>query len=81
VVIDDFEVPWDRGYRYDDFGPGAKIGIDLLPQLEQFDCYLPSDPATSETGMRCGCAVLAPVSERERLAACPSLRRWEGSTE
>jgi hypothetical protein len=74
LMIDDFQVPWDDGYGYDDYGHGAKIGIEILPPLDGFDCYLPSDPANAETGMRRGCAVLVPASERKRMASCPYLR-------
>src|SRR5262249_49737440 len=30
VIIDDFEVPGDPGYEFDDYGPGQRLSLDLL---------------------------------------------------
>lgn len=78
VVIDDFRVPWDAGYGYDDYGPERVIEMALLPPIPGFDVYLPSGPASSETGKRRGWAVLVPAADRATMAGAPGLRRWTG---
>jgi hypothetical protein len=76
VVIDDFEVPGDPGYGFDDYGPGARIGLDLIGPPDGLDCYLPNVPADQETGARRGWAVLAPTIDRPTMAECPGVARW-----
>ena len=31
VMVDDFQVPGDSGYAYDDYGPGLALTEDYLP--------------------------------------------------
>ena len=51
-VIDDFQVPGDTGYRFDDYGPGNRLVLDLLHHLDRpdFRFYFPTLPAHDETG-------------------------------
>ena len=68
VMIDDFQVPGDAGYAYDDYGPGrALIGSYVAPAVERFDlvALYPTLPSIRETGAKRGCVVLA---SRERWA-------------
>ncbi len=63
VLIDDFEVPGDAGYKFDDYGP--KTGrLDLaliadLPGAYDMDIHFPATPATEESGRKCGWVVLS----------------------
>jgi hypothetical protein len=70
VMIDDFRVPDDDGYGYDDYGPGAVLSKELLPHdaLRGWSLLYPSAPSGAETGHRRGCCVLC----------CPQLGtpRW-----
>jgi hypothetical protein len=62
VMIDDFQVPWDEGYAYDDYGCGKALTREYIaPMVESFGlvCFYPSVPARAETGARAGCVVLA----------------------
>lgn len=62
VMIDDFQVPGDSGYFFDDYGPGAALTLDYLPKsvLSQCSVFFPNTPSTNETGDRKrGCVVLA----------------------
>lgn len=61
IVIDDFRVPDDSGYGFDDYGPGGTLEASYLPlhDLEGWRVFYPSSPAESETGARRGCCVLA----------------------
>jgi hypothetical protein len=58
VVVDDFAVPGDRGYGYDDYGPGKALVEDCLPPLPGWALYYPTAPSEAETGERRGCCVL-----------------------
>jgi hypothetical protein len=35
VIIDDFQVPDDSGYGFDDYGPGKALTLDLLRDLDR----------------------------------------------
>ena len=61
VMIDDFKVPFDAGYGYDDYGPDKALTADYGTQaMHQHGLYAfyPSTPAIEETGARRGCVVL-----------------------
>lgn len=78
VMIDDFRVPDDPGYEYDDYGPGRTLDVDYVrPAVERFGLrgFLPACPAVEETGFRRGTFMLAGTTAG-RLAACPLLREW-----
>jgi hypothetical protein len=60
VMIDDFAVPGDPGYGFDDYGPevGA-LTADLLPaELADWSLYYPTFSSDAESGRRRGCCVL-----------------------
>ncbi|HET9948228.1 MAG TPA: class I SAM-dependent methyltransferase [Longimicrobiales bacterium] len=77
VMIDDFEVPGDPGYRFDDFGPG--FTADLLPPRSLMRRFYPAIPSAEETGHRRGCVVLAMRGPWvERLSRIPALREDAG---
>ena len=67
IMIDDFQVPDDPGYGFDDYGPGQRLTPDYLPLAEMGDVELlfPTCPSSAEGGLRRGCAVIA---SRERAA-------------
>jgi len=78
AVIDDFEVPDDPAYGYDDYGPGNALRPEYLSA-----CGFPMDrlrvPTLSgarESGARRGCVVLGSLGRvDDALAAIPLLRR------
>lgn len=77
-VIDDFAVPDDPGYGFDDYGPGKRIDLEYLLQGRMdFAVFFPSVPSHDETGAKRGCVVatknkdLAQILERH-----PLLRHW-----
>ena len=62
VMIDDFAVPDDAGFGYDDYGPGKALNasyIASLVQAHRLAVFYPSADSQEETGMRRGCVVLA----------------------
>jgi hypothetical protein len=64
ILIDDFQVPGDPGYVYDDYGPGKALDGDYLKTCwaDGMKAYYPSTPAAEEsgspTGSRSGWVVL-----------------------
>jgi len=61
IVIDDFEVPFDPGYTFDDYGEGKRLCLALISKVrtEGIKIYFPKLPSTLETGARRGCCVIA----------------------
>ena len=62
VVIDDFEVPGDPGYQFDDYGAGKALTAEYISGIaERFELrsYYPATASTDETGAKRGCIVLA----------------------
>jgi hypothetical protein len=60
VMIDDFQVPDDQGYGYDDYGDGKALCLDYLALGDQphLQIYWPLLPSEEETSMRRGCVIL-----------------------
>lgn len=61
IMIDDFEVPDDPGYTFDDFGPGKRFSLALLGFLADRPepLFYPSARAEAETGSKRGAVVLS----------------------
>jgi len=60
IMIDDFEVPGDSGYRFDDYGQDKKLNLSYL-QLEKFsqvEVYFPALTSNEETGAKRGCVLI-----------------------
>jgi hypothetical protein len=59
IIVDDFKIPDDDGYEYDDYGPGKVICLDYLKNhgLGDFQAFFPAVSSAEETGMKRGCAV------------------------
>lgn len=76
VLIDDFQVPFDPGYGFDQYGD-QRLDIDLIRPVLPDDCavYFPSTPALEDTGYRRGSVVLCPPSLTSVLNGIPLLRR------
>jgi predicted O-methyltransferase YrrM/uncharacterized coiled-coil DUF342 family protein len=79
IMIDDFAVPWDAGYAFDDYGPGKALTIDLLARIENRGAalFFPTLPAEQETGARRGCAVIATAGVVAVIDELPELRRHD----
>lgn len=76
VVIDDFEVPDDAGYAFDDYGSGAALREEILPtEMESWCRLYPRLPSSDETGAHRGCVVLASSEwDTSELSASCGLR-------
>lgn len=76
VMVDDFEVPDDPGYGFDDYGAGKRLSHEILlgAGADDWGLFYPSTPSGRETGVRRGCAVIASPSLADVVAAVPGLR-------
>jgi hypothetical protein len=80
VMIDDFKVPFDEGYGYDDYGARKSLSAEFIePSVaaHSLQVFYPSTPSVLETGLRRGCAVIAskalPLSSLSRLRPAPQI--------
>jgi hypothetical protein len=78
VLIDDFKVPGDAGYGYDDYGERGTLDVELLRRgvTSGLVVYWPAAPSDAETGARRGWVVLGSAGPMdEALATLDTLRR------
>lgn len=75
IMIDDFEVPNDAGYGYDDYGPGKRLSLRDFPfHLDsRVACYFPARPSSRESGLRRGAIVLASFGLKPKLDSIDTL--------
>ena len=76
VMVDDFRVPFDTGYGYDDYGPCRSLTAELIEPTvaaHSLQVFYPSTTSAEETGARRGCVVIASTSVA--LASLPLLRQ------
>ena len=61
VVIDDFKVPSDSDYGFDDYGPGQVLDLEYINRcnIRKIIAFFPIVTGKWETGRRRGCIVLA----------------------
>jgi hypothetical protein len=80
IVIDDFEVPDDPGYGFDDYGSGKSLTAAYLPaDIRDWKLYYPVVASSAETGARRGSAFLASPRLAEAVDGVPSLRKADSS--
>jgi hypothetical protein len=81
VMIDDFRVPDDDGYGYDDYGDGKALTREYIAShVSQFELaeFYPRTPSSVESGAQRGCVVVARnPSLIDALTGVPLLRRWQ----
>ena len=76
VMIDDFQVPGDDGYGFDDYGSGRKLTESYLPagDLDGWQVFYPRAHSSEETGARRGCCVLVSPALFVQASEVASLR-------
>jgi hypothetical protein len=84
VLIDDFKVPDDSGYSFDNYGPGKSLELELLDGVipSGSRIFFPSLRSGEETGAARGCCVIA-TDAATRVAESKFLRgyfleQWAG---
>jgi predicted O-methyltransferase YrrM len=79
ILIDDFQVPDDAGYKYDDYGGGNALNMEYLSThgVSDFEIFFPKTLAEHETGLARGyCILTRNAMAAEKLAEFNLLRRW-----
>ncbi|MCF8262166.1 MAG: hypothetical protein K9J12_15420 [Melioribacteraceae bacterium] len=79
IMVDDFQVPDDEGYSFDNYGPGKKLSLELLDELdnEKIFIFFPKQSSELETGFKRGSVVLTNSKETaEKLNSVESLRSY-----
>lgn len=79
IMVDDFQVPDDPGYGYDDYGPGKRLTLEYVAtaRAPELSLYFPRTHSRWETGARRGCLVATADSVlATALDSAPLLRRW-----
>jgi hypothetical protein len=76
IMVDDFEVPDNSGYAYDDYGPGKSLSLRDFPfhKDNRMRVYFPSRPASRESGIRRGCVVLVSPDLKDAVDSLDCLR-------
>jgi hypothetical protein len=71
IMIDDFAVPGEPRYGFDDYGPGKVLRIEYLLHFVEagLSYFFPSLPADRETGKQRGCVVACRRPTDELLGA------------
>jgi hypothetical protein len=79
IMIDDFAVPGDEGYTYDDYGPGKRLSLRDFPfhKDPRVRVFSPNRHSSQESGARRGCIVLASSTLAPALDSLDSLRHLE----
>lgn len=82
IMIDDFEVPGDRDYTFDDYGPGKRLGLTDFPfhRDPRLTVYFPARPGSQESGRKRGAIVLASATMAGLVNTVPTLRRLAASS-
>jgi hypothetical protein len=80
ILIDDFEVPDDAGYGFDNYGAEKRISLSYLGGLRETQLipYFPSERSEKETGRKRGWVVLTSAPKLSAfLDSLPHLRRYK----
>lgn len=76
IMIDDFQVPDDGGYGFDDYGEGKRLSLDYIDdQLANWSVYFPAVKSSEETGLKRGAVLLSSPSLVETMDMVPSIRK------
>jgi len=75
IMIDDFEVPGDPGYGFDDYGPAKRLSLRDFPlhRDSRVACYIPARPSTQESGLRRGAMVLTSLRLKSKIDSVKTL--------
>lgn len=68
ILVDDFKVPGDLGYGFDDYGPSKTLDVDTLKKNlhREYSLYFPRLSSSDETGYKRGMVVIAQSGEITR---------------
>ncbi len=74
IMIDDFQIPGDQGYGFDDWCPGNVHAKRFsFPSRPRISVYVPNRRSDQESGARRGCVVLVSPGLKAKVDALDSL--------
>ena len=79
IMIDDFQVPDDPDYGYDDYGEGKTLNMNYLSSVtkHKLTALFPTKEGKMETGRKRGCVVVGSSDEIvQRLEKMKTLRKY-----
>ncbi len=80
VMIDDFQVPGDKGYGYDNYGRNTILSLNYIRDLivrNRLTAFFPQMASNDETGAKRGCVVLGSKGHiSETICSIKSLRKF-----
>lgn len=79
VMIDDFKVPDDIGYQYDNYGEGKQLDLEyILPLVKvKWSVFFPFASSQEESGLKRGCIILASKELELEMKNIRSLRIYD----
>ncbi len=80
ALVDDFQVPGDDGYGFDDYGEGKSLTLDYIGPLlgrHALPAFFPAEPSGVETGARRGSLVTCATALTAKVAQSPALLKYE----
>ena len=84
IMIDDFQVPNDEGYNYDNYGVNRPLNYSYIKDIieaNSINVFFPNVPSAKETGYKRGYAFLArPGKNTSLLSAISELRLFKRNT-
>jgi hypothetical protein len=68
-MVDDFEVPNDSGYGFDDYGPGKSLTLQDFPlhRDRRMAFYVPARSSAQESGLNRGAIVLLCLNLKNKI--------------
>jgi hypothetical protein len=80
IMIDDFKVPLDDGYKYDCYGKNKSLALECFSSdFLKFDFipYFPVATSNEETGAKNGCVVLIHKNNVEKMNKSLYLQKFD----
>jgi hypothetical protein len=76
IMVDDFQVPGDSGYAFDDYGGQNQLSLAYLGSLDKLGlkAFFPAIHSADETGMKRGSVILADANATQVLLKARTLR-------
>ncbi len=79
IMIDDFAVPDDAGYQFDDYGDGKCLSLKYISPLigSDWSVFFPAANSEDETGLKRGSVLLVSKDLENEALKVSSLRLYE----
>jgi hypothetical protein len=76
VIVDDFKIPFDSGYSFDDYGPGKTLSLEILEGLlsPEIQVAFPSTASNLDTGACRGAVILMRKDSSDVIASTNMVR-------